>query len=83
MLFPATATAMKAMEAKAMKTGVFTQSQDTASVAKTNGLKNKQVNAVIDALLSVACGEIKETENCTRECTPDELNTKLEAAGGF
>ena len=66
-----------------MKTGVFTQSQDTASVAKTNGLKNKQVNAVIDALLSVACGEIKETENCTRECTPDELNTKLEAAGGF
>merc|ERR1719305_1311535 len=52
--------AMKAMKAKAMKSGVLTQSQVIASVAETNGLKNKEVKGVIDALFAVACGEIKK-----------------------
>merc|ERR1712151_30946 len=55
------APAMKAMKAKAMKSGVLTQSQVIASVAETNGLKNKQVKGVVDALFSVACGEIKKS----------------------
>merc|ERR1712139_619621 len=57
------APAMKAMGAKAMKSGVLTQSQVIASVAETNGLKNKQVKGVIDALFGVACGEIKKNGN--------------------
>merc|ERR1712137_585308 len=57
------APAMKAMKAKAMKSGVLTQSQVIASVAETNGLKNKQVKGVVDALFSVACGEIKKNGN--------------------
>merc|ERR1712078_550182 len=58
------APAMKAMKAKAaMKSGVLTQTQVIASVAETNGLKNKQVKGVIDALFSVACGEIKKNGN--------------------
>merc|ERR1712110_1079284 len=53
--------AMKAMKARAMKSGgVLTQTQVIASVAETNGLKNKQVKGVVDALFSVACGEIKK-----------------------
>merc|ERR1712188_248765 len=56
--------AMKAVKAKAaMKSGVLTQTQVIASVAETNGLKNKQVKGVIDALFSVACGEIKKNGN--------------------
>ena len=35
---------------------VLTQSQIVASVAETNGLKNKQVKGVVEALF--ACGEI-------------------------
>merc|ERR1719217_1952322 len=54
---------MKAMKAKAMKSGVFTQSQVVASVAETNGLKNKQVKGVIDALFGVAAQEIKKNGN--------------------
>merc|ERR1711965_1077991 len=58
------APAMKAMKARAaMKSGVLTQSQVIASVAETNGLKNKQVKGVVDALFSVACGEIKKNGN--------------------
>merc|ERR1711959_789374 len=52
-----------AMKAKAMKSGVLTQTQVIASVAETNGLKNKQVKGVVDALFSVACGEIKKNGN--------------------
>merc|ERR1712078_298382 len=55
--------AMKAMKAKAMKSGVLTQSQVVASVAETNGLKNKQVKGVIDALFGVAAQEIKKNGN--------------------
>merc|ERR1712006_31535 len=54
---------MGAMKAKAMKSGVLTQSKVIASVAATNGLKNKQVKGVVDALFSVACGEIKKNGN--------------------
>merc|ERR1712138_152297 len=56
----AMAPAMKAMKAKAMKSGVLTQTQVIASVAETNGLKNKQVKGVVESLFSVACGEIKK-----------------------
>merc|ERR1711918_165564 len=62
-IFTAMAPAMKAMKAKAMKSGVLTQTQVIASVAETNGLKNKQVKGVVDALFSVACGEIKKNGN--------------------
>merc|ERR1711939_1126800 len=55
------APAMKAMKARAaMKSGVLTQTQVIASVAETNGLKNKQVKGVVESLFSVACGEIKK-----------------------
>jgi len=55
---------MKAMKAKAMKSGgVLTQTQVIASVAETNGLKNKQVKGVIDALFAVAAGEVKKHGN--------------------
>jgi nucleoid DNA-binding protein len=57
------APAMKAMKARAMKSGVLTQSQVIASVAETNGLKNKQVKGVVDALFGVACAEIKKNGN--------------------
>merc|ERR1712086_920462 len=56
----AMAPAMKAMKAKAMKSGVLTQTQVIASVAETNGLKNKQVKGVVESLFSVACGEVKK-----------------------
>ena len=51
------------MKAHAMKSGVLTQSQVIASVAETNGLKNKQVKGVVDALFGVACAEIKKNGN--------------------
>merc|ERR1711862_373826 len=64
LLFPIMASAMKAMKARAaMKSGVLTQSQVVASVAETNGLKNKQVKGVIDALFGVAAQEIKKNGN--------------------
>merc|ERR1712226_1671918 len=64
LLFPIMAPAMKAMKAKAaMKSGVLTQTGVIASVAETNGLKNKQVKGVIDALFAVACAEIKKNGN--------------------
>merc|ERR1719240_2495158 len=53
---------MKSMKT-AMKSGVLTQTQVIASVAETNGLKNKQVKGVIDALFGVACSEIKKNRN--------------------
>jgi len=54
--------AMKAMKAKAMKSGgPMTQSAVIASVAETNGLKNKQVKGVVEALFAVAAGEIKKS----------------------
>merc|ERR1712227_687662 len=46
-----------------MGSGVLTQSQVVASVAETNGLKNKQVKGVIDSLFGVACAEIKKNGN--------------------
>merc|ERR1712188_59515 len=52
--------AMKAMKAAAMKSGALTQTQVISSVAETNGLKNKQVKGVIDALFGVATSEIKK-----------------------
>merc|ERR1712048_1488067 len=59
------APAMKAMKAMkpAMKSGVLTQTQVIASVAETNGLKNKPVKGVIDALFGVATSEIKKNGN--------------------
>ena len=57
------APAMKAMKARAMKSGGLTQNQVIASVAETNGLKNKQVKGVVDALFGVACAEIKKNGN--------------------
>merc|ERR1712071_223874 len=54
----------KAMKAAAMKSGgALTQTQVIASVAETNGLKNKQVKGVVEALFAVACGEIKKNGN--------------------
>merc|ERR1712224_263402 len=59
--FTAMAPAMKAMKAKAMKSGgAMTQSAVIASVAETNGLKNKEVKGVIEALFAVAAAEIKK-----------------------
>merc|ERR1712227_465923 len=63
--FPFSLTTMApAMKAKAaMKSGALTQSQVIASVAETNGLKNKQVKGVIEALFGVATSEIKKNGN--------------------
>jgi len=41
----------------------MTQSAVIASVAETNGLKNKQVKGVIEALFAVAAGEVKKNGN--------------------
>merc|ERR1719174_76681 len=57
------APAMKAMKKAAMKSGALTQSQVIASVAETNGLKNKQVKGVVESLFGVACAEIKKNGN--------------------
>jgi len=55
------APAMKAMKARAaMKSGAMTQTAVFASVAETNGLKTKQAKAVVEALMAVACAEIKK-----------------------
>jgi len=55
------APAMKAMKAAAMKTGgALTQTQVIAAVAEKNELKNKQVKGVVEALMAVACAEIKK-----------------------
>merc|ERR1712166_839275 len=56
------APAMKAMKAKAaMKTGgVMTQTAVLSSVAETNGLKTKQAKGVVEALMAVACDQIKK-----------------------
>merc|ERR1711918_192543 len=67
----------KAMKAKAMKSGVLTQTQVIASVAETNGLKNKQVKGVVDALFGVACAEIKKNGNFK---LAGMLNLKLKKA---
>ena len=48
------APAMKAMKAKAMKSRVLTQTQVIASVAKTNGLKNKQVKGVMKPMKAIS-----------------------------
>merc|ERR1739843_58280 len=58
--------------------GVLTQSQVVASVAETNGLKNKQVKGVIEALFAVACAEIKKNGNFK---LAGMLNLKLKKAG--
>ena len=42
---------------------MLTQTQVVASVAETNGLKNKQVKGVIEALFAVACGEIQTSRH--------------------
>merc|ERR1712166_397480 len=48
----------------AMKpSGVMTQTQVFASLAETNGLKAKQAKGVVEALMAVACSEIKKNGN--------------------
>jgi len=60
------APAMKAMKAAmkapaAMKSGgAMTNTQVLASVAETNGLKAKQAKGVVEALMAVACDQIKK-----------------------
>jgi len=55
------APAMKAMKARAaMKSGAMTQTAVLASVAETNGLKTKQAKGVVEALMAVACDQIKK-----------------------
>ena len=55
------APAMKAMKARAaMKGGAMTQTAVISSVAETNGLKAKQVKGVVEALMTVACDQIKK-----------------------
>ena len=51
--------AIKAMK-PTMKSGVLTQPVVIASVAETNGMKNKQVKGVIEDLFAVACAEVKK-----------------------
>ena len=48
------APAMKAMKAKAMKSRVLTRTQAIASVAETNGLKNKQVKGVTKPMKAIS-----------------------------
>merc|ERR1711862_313864 len=50
--------AMKA--AAAMKSGAMTQTAVFASVAETNGLTTKQAKGVLEALMAVACDQIKK-----------------------
>ena len=49
--------------AAAMNSRVLAQTQVIASVAETNGLKNKQVKGVIESLFGVATNEIKKNGN--------------------
>merc|ERR1712048_1155180 len=58
---PAMAPAMKAMKAKAMKAGgAMTATAVCGSIAEKNGLKGKQVKAVVDGLMEVAAAELKK-----------------------
>ena len=58
------APAMKAMKARAaMKGGSMTQTAVLSSVAETNGLKTKQAKGVVEALMAVACDQIKKNGN--------------------
>merc|ERR1712054_504424 len=50
----------KAMKAAMKSGGAMTQGAVIASVAETNGLKNKEVKGVIEALFAVAAAEIKK-----------------------
>merc|ERR1712113_640161 len=55
------APAMKAMKAKAMKAGgTLTATAVCGSIAEKNGLKGKQVKAVVDGLMEVAASELKK-----------------------
>merc|ERR1739841_362389 len=55
------APAMKAMKARAaMRSGALTQTAVLASVAETNGLKSKQAKGIVEALMAVACDQIKK-----------------------
>merc|ERR1711879_1075422 len=57
----AMAPAMKAMKAKAMKAGgAMTASAVNSAIAEKNGLKAKQVKAVIDGLMEIGAGELKK-----------------------
>ena len=47
----------------AMKGGSTTQTAVLASVAETNGLKTKQAKGVVEALMAVACDQIKKNGN--------------------
>merc|ERR1712070_846185 len=47
----------------AMKSISLTKPQVIASVAEMNGLKNKQVKSVVEALFGDACTEIKKNGN--------------------
>ena len=48
-----------------MKTssGVMTQTQVLVSIAETNGSKTKQAKGFVEALMAVACAEIKKNGN--------------------
>ena len=43
--------------------GVMTQTQDLPSIAETNDSKTKQAKGVVEALMAVACAEIKKNGN--------------------
>ena len=45
----------------------MTQTAVLASVAETNGLKTKQAKGVVEALMAVACDQIKKNGNFTKE----------------
>merc|ERR1719408_1063310 len=51
--------AMKAMRAKAMKSGAMTQTGVFQSVAETTGLKTKDVKGVVDAFMGIAVAQVK------------------------
>merc|ERR1712039_605388 len=55
------APAMKAMKAKAMKSGTaLTTTAVYGSIAEKNGLKAKQVKAVVDGLMEIGAAELKK-----------------------
>merc|ERR1711933_609248 len=45
---------------KSMKSRVLTQTAVLSSVAETTGLKTKQAKGVVEALMAVACDQIKK-----------------------
>merc|ERR1740115_219737 len=68
---------MKAMKARAaMKSGAMTQTAVFASVAETNGLKAKQAKGVVEALMAVACSEIKKNGNFKLKKKPASVAKK-------